>query len=110
MGRRLGHCHAAEQGEDRRRPLRVDVGEHQSRLLLTTLVCCLLLTTCSNASSASPPTCPSDTPKLGIYDPSRLRVLDTCRWFHGVVTEAERHSDGDLHVLLTAEPNSTSFL
>ena len=88
----------------------MDVGEHQSRLLLTTLVCCLLLVACSTTSSASSPTCPSDTPKLGIYDPSRLKVLDTCQWFYGVVAEAERHSDGDLHILLRPDPNSTSFL
>ena len=88
----------------------MDVGEHQSRLLLTTLVCCLLLVACSTTSSASSPTCPSDTPKLGIYDPSRLKVLDTCQWFNGVVTEGERHSDGDLHLLLRPDPNSTSFL
>jgi len=88
----------------------VDVGEHQSRLLLTTLVCCLLLVACWTTSSAASPTCPSDTPKLGIYDPSRLKVLDTCLWFYGVVAEAERHSDGDLHILLRPDPNSTSFL
>ena len=88
----------------------MDIDEHQSRLLLTSLACCLLLATCSTASSPSLPTCPSDTPKLGIYDPQRLKVLDTCQWFHGVVTEAERHNDGDLHILLRPDPNSTSFL
>ncbi len=46
----------------------------------------------------------------GIYSPKRLTVLGTCKWFQGTVTQAEKRSDGDLHLLLTAEPAYTKFL
>jgi hypothetical protein len=41
--------------------------------------------------------CPS-SPLRGVYDPSRLHVLGTCRWYVGVVTRVEHEHDGDYHV------------
>ncbi len=65
----------------------------------------------TSAVSASPSiACPSADPLLGIYDPSRLTVLKPCQWFHGTVVETDTRSDGDLHILATADPGDTQML
>jgi hypothetical protein len=97
--------------------VRLDGRRHQSALLLTArgallLFALIALAACHQAASAStgPVICPKGDPLQGIYSPKRLRVLGTCRWFSGTVTQTDTRSDGDLHVLLRPDPSYTRFL
>ncbi|MEP6476680.1 MAG: hypothetical protein ABJC60_05350 [Actinomycetota bacterium] len=55
-------------------------------------------------------TCPGGDPLVGIYSPSRLKVIDTCRWFRGTVLEADHRNDGDLHVLMKPDTQDAAML
>src|SRR3954447_20909527 len=50
-------------------------------------------------ASRRPSSCPSPSHALdGIYHPSRLQVLDSCRWAEGTVALVRHEEDGDLHI------------
>ena len=53
--------------------------------------------------------CPS-TPLRGVYHPSRLHVLGTCRWYVGVVTSVRHEEDGDYHVDVAPDSGYDRFL
>ncbi len=55
------------------------------------------------------PDCPS-RPLLGVYAPGRVRVLGTCRWFHGTVTGIVRLDDDDVRFLLLPARGSERYL
>lgn len=69
-----------------------------------------MLGACSHPAAPITVTCPGGDPLTGIYSPSRLKVIDTCRWFQGLVLEADHRSDGDLHVLLKPDAKDASML
>ena len=49
--------------------------------------------------TSATPSLPCPSPPLrGVYDPARLHVLGTCRWYVGTVTRVEHEPDGDYHV------------
>jgi hypothetical protein len=58
----------------------------------------------------SPGPAPSATPQCNaalwdhVYDPSRLRIVDTCRTVTGVITDQHTNDDGDIDVRLALDP------
>jgi hypothetical protein len=92
--------------------VRLDILGHEPKILRQLLLTAsLILVSCSSGPPpAFHPTCPSGDPLRGIYSPSRLKVLGTCRWFKGTVTEVDQRSDGDQHVLLRPDPGYTQLL
>ncbi len=55
------------------------------------------------------PTCPA-RPLLGVYEPSRLRVLGRCEWFVGTVGRIQDLPDRDVRVDLVPGPRYRRFV
>jgi hypothetical protein len=54
-----------------------------------------------HASTGLAAACPAPSRTLsGVYHPSRLEVLDPCRYAGGVVMDVRHEEDGDLHVIV----------
>jgi hypothetical protein len=56
-----------------------------------------------------PVSCPTD-PLRGVYHPSRLHVLGTCRWYVGTVERINHEQDGDYHVDIQPAKGYKRFL
>jgi hypothetical protein len=90
--------------------VRLEFERHQSQVLLIAVL--LLASSCHGAASSAKPqafTCPSE-PKLGVYNPDRLKVLTPCVWFSGTVVASDSRSDGDQHLLLTPDSGYAKYL
>jgi hypothetical protein len=87
--------------------------------LSAAILCGALLTGCQRSDGPGPPggavpsgaqvACPG-TPLLGVYHPSRLHVLKTCRWYWGTVSRVKHEEDGDAHVNVTPDPGFEGYL
>jgi hypothetical protein len=83
---------------------------HRIRTAIATAASFCLLAACSHTASPTTVTCPSGDPLIGVYSPSRLKVIDTCRWFQGTVLVTDHRSDGDLHVLVKPDAQDAAML
>jgi RTX calcium-binding nonapeptide repeat (4 copies) len=65
----------------------------------------------SLASCERPPSvaCPQD-PVRGVYRPTRLSIVDECRWYQGHVVKVEVEADGDHHLAVEPDPGYGQFL
>ena len=45
-----------------------------------------------------------------VYNPSRLRILDTCKQVTGTIVESNADDDGDQHLLLKLDPGQKELL
>src|SRR5438045_3409421 len=59
-----------------------------------------------NALAPAPSASPQCDAKLWarVYDPTRLRIVDTCRTVTGVITDQHTNEDGDIDVPLALDP------
>jgi hypothetical protein len=64
---------------------------------------------CGDKHTADSSGCPR-RPLLGVYDPSRLTVLQQCASYRGTVMLASRRSDGDVHIDIAPHVGYDRFL
>jgi hypothetical protein len=65
----------------------------------------------SPTPSSTGDACPPRSRTLaGVYHPSRLSILDTCRHVTGTVAETRTEEDGDLHILLRLDSRYRGML
>src|SRR5918992_3068086 len=62
-------------------------------------------------AQATDPACPSSSedPLVGVYNPSRLRVINPCQQASGTVTHIETWSDGDWNIYVGLDPDSEAL-
>lgn len=93
----------------------LDIDGHKPQILLRSLLVtataagALSLASCSKQTGGARFTCPRN-PLLGVYNPSRLKVLAPCRWYRGTVVEVGDRSDGDTHMLVKPASGYARFL
>ena len=73
--------------------------------------CTLVLATagCGGSHPAASDSCPK-RPLQGVYDPTRLTVLQQCATYRGTVIAASPRSDGDYHVDIAPHAGYEQFL
>lgn len=70
----------------------------------------MALVACAGPGTSDTARCPEGEPLRGIYDPSRLEVLEECVWFSGTVVEVGTRDDGDVHIRLEADADMSRYL
>ena len=103
--------------EERRWPLRgkmsvLLVTQHKFSVLLTLLLGLVMFFFATTPAQAQPSsTCPPPGKTLkGVWDPSRLKVLDPCQDLSGRVTRTTPEPDGDTHVQVRPDPQFRDLL
>lgn len=62
-------------------------------------------------AQATDPACPSsEDPLAGVYNPSRLRVINPCQQASGTVTHIETWSDGDWNIYVDLDSDSEGLV
>lgn len=63
-------------------------------------------------AQATDPACPSpsEDPLAGVYNPSRLRVINPCQQASGTVTYIETWSDGDWNIYVDLDSDSEGLV
>jgi hypothetical protein len=90
------------------------LGSRRTALTILTLV--VIVCACSQATglpaspSAPPAGCRPGPPEAGVYNPSRLQVIDPCKHGEGVVVDVAHEDDGDYHVWFRADAGYENLL